>query len=162
MIYSRFGGRIRILAIANEAHHRAAGEVPIRKSDRERIAAGLRVVFAFDGDGSEQHPKDDGTMRVADVAFLRADGGYGEIEDAILAVRTAAVFVFNETPPTLDAARRHVGGPVEMLRLHTGDQLLVNEEGQLRGLPHNAEASRLAGRPVVGNAMLLAGAARWT
>lgn len=89
MIYSRFGGRIRICRLATEADHRAAGEVPIRKVDRQRIADRCRVVFRFAGDGTPENPADDGRDRVADVSFLRADGGFAEIDDAIGSLQVA-------------------------------------------------------------------------
>jgi len=63
--------------------------------------------------------------------------------------------------PTLEQAQNIVGGWVEMVTLPNGDQMLVNEEGALHGLPLNAPASTLAGRALVGNVILLKGEARW-
>jgi hypothetical protein len=86
MIYSRFGGTVRIVRLATEADHRACGETPIRKADRQRIADNCRVVFRFDGDGAPENPRDDGKDRVADVSYLRADNGWKEMSDAIAAI----------------------------------------------------------------------------
>ena len=41
-------------------------------------------------------------------------------------------------------------------------QILVNEEGLLKGLPFNEEATELCGTGIVGNAVILKGDARWT
>jgi hypothetical protein len=69
-----------------------------------------------------------------------------------------------DTPPTLQEVQRLVagGGLVELMTLANGDQLLFDEEGQLKGLELNLEASELAGQPIVGDALVLQGGARWT
>jgi len=71
------------------------------------------------------------------------------------------VLVELEDRPSLETAQGIVGGWVEMLTLANGDQMLVNEEGRIHNLPHNPIASALAGRNLVGNAVLLKGEARW-
>ena len=63
--------------------------------------------------------------------------------------------------PTLEEAQRVVGGYVEMVYLDGGDQLLVNEEGVIKNLPPNPSATAIAGKPIVGNAIVLKGHARW-
>ena len=63
--------------------------------------------------------------------------------------------------PTLEEAQRVVGGYVEMVYLNGGDQLLVNEEGVIKNLPQNPSATAIAGKPIVGNAIVLKGHARW-
>jgi hypothetical protein len=65
--------------------------------------------------------------------------------------------------PTLAEAQRIVagGGLVELVALPCGGQLLVDEEGLLKELELNFEASEMAGRPIVGPAMLLQGGAQW-
>ena len=45
--------------------------------------------------------------------------------------------------PTLKEAQAFVGGYVECITWPNGDLLIVNEEGKLRGLPLNPEASLL-------------------
>ena len=70
-------------------------------------------------------------------------------------------FVILEKEPTLEEAQEIVEGWVEMVTLPNGDQMLVNEEGRLKGLPVNPVASQLAGKLLVGNAVLLKGDARW-
>ena len=45
--------------------------------------------------------------------------------------------------PTLKAAQDFVGGYVEGITFPNGDYLLVNEEGKLRNLPLNPEATAL-------------------
>lgn len=64
-------------------------------------------------------------------------------------------------PPTLEEAQALVGGPVEQLTLRDGSQLLVHEEGLLLDLAYNPDASAIADRLIVGNALLLTGTARW-
>lgn len=68
-------------------------------------------------------------------------------------------------PPTLEEAQAMVGGYVQLVELADGSQLIVNEEGKLRGLPVNVEASKLwpvPGDLIVGDAVHLQGDARWT
>lgn len=62
---------------------------------------------------------------------------------------------------SLSEAQEFVGGYVEEIRLSNGDQMLVNEDGLRLKLPHNEAASLLAGRPIVGSAVILSGTARW-
>ncbi len=71
---------------------------------------------------------------------------------------------FEHKQPTLEAAQEMVGGMVEMVRSPTNPdiQILVNEEGLLKGLPFNEEATKLCGTGIVGNAVILKGDARWT
>ena len=70
--------------------------------------------------------------------------------------------------PDLKAAQEFVGGYVEGIPFPNGDYLIVNEEGKLRNLPLNEEATKLwkdtfdndnyiTGRNdfVVGNAILI-------
>mgnify|MGYP001402179565 FL=1 len=70
--------------------------------------------------------------------------------------------------PTLKEAQAFVGGYVEGISMPNGDYLIVNEEGKLKNLPFNEEASKLwkdtfdndnymTGRDdfVVGNAILI-------
>jgi hypothetical protein len=71
------------------------------------------------------------------------------------------IFEVEGEKPSLETAQGLVGGWVEMLTLANGDQMLVNEEGLIHNLPHNPIASALAGRNLVGNAVLLKGEARW-
>lgn len=66
-----------------------------------------------------------------------------------------------DTQPTLEQAQAFVGGYVEMVSLPNGDQMLVNEEGLMRGMAPNMDASRLAGTIIVGPALVLIGKARW-
>ena len=76
--------------------------------------------------------------------------------------QTSAFESRNQIPPSLEEAQAFVGGYVEMIQLAPDVQLLVNEEGQLLGLPVNYTASRMAKRVVVGPAMMLCGKAVWT
>ena len=70
--------------------------------------------------------------------------------------------------PTLKEAQAFVGGYVEGISFPNGDYLIINEEGKLKNLPFNEEASKLwkdtfdndnymTGRDdfVVGNAILI-------
>jgi hypothetical protein len=71
------------------------------------------------------------------------------------------VTVLSETAPTLKEAQGVVGGYVERVFLQNGDQMLVDEEGLLKQLPVNAQATVLSGQLIVGNALVLTGTARW-
>ena len=48
-----------------------------------------------------------------------------------------------KTTPSLKEAQDFVGGYVECITFPNGDVLIVNEEGKLRGLPLNPEATLL-------------------
>ena len=58
--------------------------------------------------------------------------------------------------PTLEKLQEAVGGYIESLPIPGSDMgvILVNEEGLLRGLGINEIASLIAGRPLVGNAVV--------
>ena len=45
--------------------------------------------------------------------------------------------------PDLKAAQKFVGGYVEGITFPNGDYLIINEEGKLRNLPLNEEATKL-------------------
>ena len=45
--------------------------------------------------------------------------------------------------PTLESAQEFVGGYVEGITFPNGDYLIINEEGKLKGLPLNPEATLL-------------------
>ena len=74
------------------------------------------------------------------------------------------IHVFNEEAPSLERAQELVGGLVEMVRspIDTEIQVLVNEEGLLRGMPFNKEATELCGTGIVGDVVILKGSAKWT
>ena len=65
--------------------------------------------------------------------------------------------------PSLEQAQTIVGGYVELVRPCNGTpmQILCNEDGHMLRLPLNMTATLLMGRPIAGNAILLAGDARW-
>ena len=70
---------------------------------------------------------------------------------------------FKDKPPTLEEAQAIVGGLVEMVPLMNPKnmQLIVNEEGLMHDLPVNTQASMIAGRKLVGPAIVLEGDAMW-
>jgi hypothetical protein len=74
------------------------------------------------------------------------------------------IHVFHKKAPSLERAQKLVGGLVEMVRSPTNPdiQVLVNEEGLLKGLPFNEEASKMCDTGIVGDAIILKGDARWT
>lgn len=74
------------------------------------------------------------------------------------------IAVFETKQPTLEEAQGIVGGYVELVRSPTRPewQILVNEEGLLKDLPFNEEATELCGTGIVGNAIILKGDAKWT
>ena len=45
--------------------------------------------------------------------------------------------------PTLESAQKFVGGYVEGITFPNGDYLIINEEGKLKGLPVNEDATNL-------------------
>ncbi len=55
-----------------------------------------------------------------------------------------------ESPLTLTALKRYVGGSVELVELLSGDIMVVNESAD----QPNKSASSLAGRPIFGPAVL--------
>lgn len=66
--------------------------------------------------------------------------------------------------PTLEAAQQIVGGYLELVKIpgRADIQIFVDEDGLMKKLPLNEEASALAGQPIVGPALVLEGEARWT
>ena len=74
------------------------------------------------------------------------------------------ITVMEDKKPTLKEAQKIVGGLVEMVHSPKQPdwQILVNEEGLLRDLPYNQEATELCGTGIVGHAIILKGDAKWT
>ena len=72
------------------------------------------------------------------------------------------VNIIIKVPPTLKEAQEFVGGWIEMVYLKNGDQMIVNEEGLLLGLPVNRIASAIAGQCIVGNVLILKGTAKYS
>ena len=58
------------------------------------------------------------------------------------------------TDVSLESLQAGVGGWIEIVRLPNGQDMVVNEEGLIHGLPQNLTASRLAGQPLVGDCIL--------
>lgn len=77
MIYSRFGGEVTIVRMATIEDVRSFENRKPDKEDRSRTVEGMRVIAA----------RWDGTEFLADVAYLKADGGWREIDAAIRKVR---------------------------------------------------------------------------
>jgi hypothetical protein len=67
---------------------------------------------------------------------------------------------FIEHKPTLEEAQKLIGGYVELIQCKHF-QLLVDEDGRPKRLPINTDASFMAGRPIVGPAIVLYGNAQW-
>lgn len=76
-------------------------------------------------------------------------------------VEDPSVWVIGEEKPSLKKAQEMVEGLVELIELSDGDQMLVNEEGLLKGLDINGMATMIANRRIVGNAIILRGKAKW-
>lgn len=72
------------------------------------------------------------------------------------------IVVYEDFPPTLSAAQHFVGGYVQLVALDRHTQMLVNEEGLVKGLPLNPLASIMAGCTIVGDVVLLKGKGRWS
>jgi len=49
----------------------------------------------------------------------------------------------NKHEPDLESAQKFVGGYVEGITFPNGDYLIINEEGKLKNLPVNVEATKL-------------------
>lgn len=64
--------------------------------------------------------------------------------------------------PSLEDAAEFVGDYIELVHTRTGAQLVVDENGGLKGGPINSVASQLYGGPIYGPVMILRGAAKWT
>ena len=70
--------------------------------------------------------------------------------------------------PTLKAMQEAVGGYIEVVYAENGDQIIIDEEGRLKGKPINEDASEhwLGDRwdndtaNIVGDAIILSGKAR--
>ena len=62
-----------------------------------------------------------------------------------------------ERQPTLKELQEWVGGYVEKVRVWPsfGKEMYANEDGRMKRLPMNAEASVMSGQPIVGNAVVL-------
>tara|TARA_R100000951_G_scaffold16512_1_gene12995 strand:+ start:10957 stop:11184 length:228 start_codon:yes stop_codon:yes gene_type:complete len=73
------------------------------------------------------------------------------------------IYVFEERAPTLEEAQEIVGGLVQLVFSpeHKDWQILVNEEGMLKKLPYNEEATKLCGTGILGPALILKGSAKW-
>ena len=73
-------------------------------------------------------------------------------------------FENGEKKPSLKTVQDLVDGYVELINIPNKPdwQMLVNEDGRMKQLPYNKEASELCGRPVVGHAVILKGDARLT
>ncbi len=69
--------------------------------------------------------------------------------------------VYTDASPSLEDVKKIIGGWVELIKLPDGSQLLVNEEGLIDNLELNLDASVLAKRPIVGDAVHLKDKARW-
>lgn len=71
--------------------------------------------------------------------------------------------VLPATPPafTLEELQSLVGGPIELVTLYDDTLFFINEEGKLRNLPYNEQATRyvadrlLPGDYIVGPAVLM-------
>lgn len=62
--------------------------------------------------------------------------------------------------PTLEKCQEFVGGYIEIIFTSDGRQIIVDEEGRLKGKPINVDATEEANRTIVGDAMILSGEAR--
>lgn len=73
-------------------------------------------------------------------------------------------FENGEKKPSLKTVQDLVDGYVELINIPNKPdwQMLVNEDGRMKQLPYNEEASALCGRPIVGHAVILKGDARLT
>lgn len=62
----------------------------------------------------------------------------------------------NSTPrKELDALHKEIGGYIELVRLSRDAAMIVDEEGLIKGLWQNPLASLVAGRLIVGTALIV-------
>jgi|TARA_X000001382_G_C3111505_1_gene160069 hypothetical protein len=84
---------------------------------------------------------------------------------SLIKKETVMITVFDkkEDRPSLQKAQELVGGLVEIVRSPDNPtwQVLVNEEGLLRDLPFNEEASKICNTGIVGDVVILKGDAQW-
>ena len=76
----------------------------------------------------------------------------------------------DDDKPTLEELQKIVGGYIEVVYAPNGDQIILDEEGRLKGKPINEDASehwrgdnwRTFNSNIVGDAVVLSGKARLT
>jgi len=73
---------------------------------------------------------------------------------------TKGLTVLRECQPTLEEAQNLVGGYIELIQCK-GFQILVDEDGRAKKLHINHNASAMAGKTLVGPALVLFGDAQW-
>ena len=71
------------------------------------------------------------------------------------------ITIFKDKKPSLEEAQAIVGGLVQIVIDDGNIQLLVNEEGLLKNLELNKQASLMAGQTLVGPAIILKEDAMW-
>lgn len=59
-----------------------------------------------------------------------------------------------ELPNVLEAFQQAVGGYIETVTLADKTVMIVDEEGRLKGKPHNAKASAISSLDIVGDALV--------
>lgn len=64
--------------------------------------------------------------------------------------------------PTLKDLQGMVGGYIELVYLKSGSQMIVDEEGLFKNKEVNQRATAVAGRMIVGDAVVLSGSHRMT
>jgi len=96
------------------------------------------------------------------VQIINLDSESEELKQILNAERKKMLTTITDKRPTLKEAQDIVGGYVEMVIDTDLMQLMVDEEGLLKNLPFNPEASKMADRHIVGSALILKGAAMWT
>ena len=70
-------------------------------------------------------------------------------------IKTNGEIIENFTAETLKEKQDAVGGYIELVRIYDGSFLLVNEEGLMKQLAHNKEASYIANMYIVGDVIHL-------
>lgn len=68
----------------------------------------------------------------------------------ILLIDPSGSLTVESVDSDLETFQELVGGYIEGVAIPGGVMAYVNDEGLLKGLPHNAVATTLAGRPIVG------------
>ena len=125
---------------------RLASSLPKGSEKRKAILSGLRKVDSHFNRSASLQSKGLKAIKVASDSiplWIPVQGRPKEVMPA------------NNTDFKLREVQKLVGGYVEVVYLRDGRIMLVDEEGLLKGSPLNRAASRMAGRPIVGNAVVM-------
>lgn len=84
-------------------------------------------------------------------------------------MKDTKLITIKDERPSLEKVQGLVGGLVQLIELNNGDQMMVNEDGIMKDLPINDEATQIAMSQsnalmmggILGDVVILKGSARW-